>query len=108
MLTTDAAHNMRLGSAYIADRLSRYAGALPLAAAAYNAGAARVDEWLVTYGDPRIPSGPDVREWIELIPFGETRNYVQRVIENTVVYRARNAATANLPHPLAPLLEGRR
>jgi soluble lytic murein transglycosylase len=108
MLTTDAAHNMRLGSAYIADRLSRFAGALPLAAAAYNAGAARVDEWLVTYGDPRIPSGPDVREWIELIPFGETRNYVQRVIENMVVYRARDAATAELPHPLAPLLEGRR
>ena len=108
MLTTDAAHNMRLGSAYIADRLSRFAGALPLAAAAYNAGAARVDEWLVTYGDPRIPSGPDVRDWIELIPFGETRNYVQRVIENTVVYRARDPATATLPHPLATLLEGRR
>lgn len=108
MLTTDAAHNMRLGSAYIADRLSRFAGALPLAAAAYNAGAARVDEWLVTYGDPRIPSGPDIREWIELIPFGETRNYVQRVTENMVIYRARDPATAVLPHPLAPLLDGRR
>ena len=108
MLTTDPAHNMRLGSAYIADRLTRYAGALPLAAAAYNAGAARVDEWLVTYGDPRLPSGPDAREWIELIPFAETRNYVQRVIENTVVYRARDPAALDLPHPLAALLEGRR
>ena len=108
MLTSDAAHNMRLGSAYIADRLSRYAGALPLAAAAYNAGAGRVDEWLVTYGDPRLPSGPDVREWIELIPFAETRNYVQRVIENVVVYRARDPATAGMAHPLASLLEGRR
>lgn len=108
MLTSDPAHNLRLGSAYIAERLTRFAGALPLAAAAYNAGSARVDEWLVTYGDPRIPSGPDVREWIELIPFGETRNYVQRVIENVVVYRARDPATADLPHPLASLLEGRR
>lgn len=108
MLTTDPAHNMRLGSAYIADRISRYAGALPLAAAAYNAGAARVDEWLVTYGDPRLPSGPDAREWIELIPFAETRNYVQRVIENTVVYRARDPAALDLPHPLAALLDGRR
>jgi soluble lytic murein transglycosylase len=108
MLTTDPAHNMRLGSAYIADRISRYAGALPLAAAAYNAGAARVDEWLVTYGDPRLPSGPDAREWIELIPFAETRNYVQRVIENTVVYRARDPGALDLPHPLAALLDGRR
>jgi soluble lytic murein transglycosylase len=108
MLTTDPAHNMRLGSAYIADRISRYSGALPLAAAAYNAGAARVDEWLVTYGDPRLPSGPDAREWVELIPFAETRNYVQRVIENTVVYRARDPAALDLPHPLAALLDGRR
>jgi soluble lytic murein transglycosylase len=108
MLTTDPAHNLRLGSAYIAERLARFGGALPLAAAAYNAGTGRVDEWLLTYGDPRIPSGPDVREWIELIPFGETRNYVQRVIENVVVYRARNPATADLAHPLASLLEGRR
>jgi soluble lytic murein transglycosylase len=107
MLTSNPAHNLRLGSAYIADRLSRFAGALPLAAAAYNAGAARVDEWLVTYGDPRLPSGPDVREWIELIPFGETRNYVQRVIENMVIYRARDPATAGLAHPLAGMLEGR-
>lgn len=108
MLTTDAAHNLRLGSAYIADRLARYDGALPLAAAAYNAGAGRVDEWLVTYGDPRAPGGPDIREWIELIPFAETRNYVQRVVENTVVYRARNPATANQPNPLDRYLEGRK
>jgi soluble lytic murein transglycosylase len=107
MLTTDAAHNLRLGSAYINDMLARYAGPVPLAAAAYNAGPGRVDEWLGTYGDPRLPSGPDIRDWIEQIPFTETRNYVQRVIENMVVYRARNPATANLPHPLANLLEGR-
>jgi len=107
MLTTDAAHNMRLGSAYISDMLGRYGGAMPLAAGAYNAGPGRVDEWLGTYGDPRVASGPDVRDWIEQIPFGETRNYVQRVIENVVIYRAKNPETASLPHPLAALLEGR-
>ena len=108
MLTSNAAHNLRLGSAYVSAMLGRYGGAMPLAAAAYNAGPGRVDEWLGTYGDPRAPNGPDVRDWIELIPFGETRNYVQRVIENVVVYRARNPATADLPNPLAALLEGRR
>jgi len=108
MLTSNAAHNLRLGSAYVSAMLGRYGGAMPLAAAAYNAGPGRVDEWLGTYGDPRAPNGPDVRDWIEIIPFGETRNYVQRVIENVVVYRARNPATADLPNPLAALLEGRR
>jgi soluble lytic murein transglycosylase len=108
MLTSDAAHNLRLGSAYVSAMLGRYDGAMPLAAAAYNAGPRRVDEWLGTYGDPRALGGPDVRDWIELIPFSETRNYVQRVIENVVVYRARNPATADLPNPLATLLAGRR
>jgi soluble lytic murein transglycosylase len=108
MLTTDAAHNLRLGSAYINEMLGRFAGAMPLAAAAYNAGPGRVDEWLGTYGDPRLPDVIDIRDWIELIPFGETRNYVQRVIENVVVYRARNPATADLAHPLSAYLEGRR
>jgi soluble lytic murein transglycosylase len=90
----DAAHNLRLGSAYINDMLARYGGAMPLAAAAYNAGPGRVDEWLGTYGDPRVPGGVHILDWIEGIPFSETRNYVQRVIENVVVYRARNPATA--------------
>jgi soluble lytic murein transglycosylase len=107
MLTSDAAHNLRLGSAYINDMLARYGGAMPLAAAAYNAGPGRVDEWLGTYGDPRVPGGIHILDWIEGIPFSETRNYVQRVIENVVVYRARNPATADLPHPLLSLLEGR-
>jgi soluble lytic murein transglycosylase len=108
MLTRDAAHNILLGSTYINERMARFSGAMPLAAAAYNAGAGRVDEWLLTIGDPRLPDGPDIRDWIELIPFNETRNYVQRVIENVVVYRARNPATANLAHPLDRFLEGRR
>jgi soluble lytic murein transglycosylase len=108
MLTTDAAHNLRLGSAFINEMLSRFGGAMPLAAAGYNAGPGRVDQWLGTYGDPRVPDGPHILDWIEQIPFSETRNYVQRVIENVVVYRARNPTTGDLPHPLATLMVGRQ
>ena len=56
--------------------------------AAYNAGASRVAEWVKQHGDPRDPK-VDVVDWIELIPFTETRNYVQRIMENLQVYRAR-------------------
>jgi soluble lytic murein transglycosylase len=87
-LTLDAAANMRLGTAYLRDLMDRFGASLPLAAAAYNAGPRRVTEWLASNGDPRV--GPiDMVDWIELIPIGETRNYVQRVLENTVIYRAR-------------------
>ncbi|MDB5316604.1 MAG: transglycosylase [Rhodospirillales bacterium] len=102
MLTGDPAHNMRLGAAYIDQMLSRYGGALPLAAAAYNAGPGRVDEWLGTYGDPRATV--DVIDWIEQIPFSETRNYVQRIIENVMIYRAREPSLASAPHPLQEFL----
>jgi soluble lytic murein transglycosylase len=57
-----------------------------------------VAEWIAANGDP-MNGGPDMIDWIELIPFGETRNYVQRVIENIVIYRAH--AGVELPHPLA-------
>jgi soluble lytic murein transglycosylase len=91
-LTSDPAHNMRLGSAYMREVLDRFGNSLPLAAAAYNAGPHRVDEWLADNGDPRV--GPiDMVDWIELIPFNETRNYVQRVLENVVIYRARRGET---------------
>jgi soluble lytic murein transglycosylase len=92
-LTADATHNMKLGTAYLQEVLGRFDSCIPLAAAAYNAGPGRVSQWLNDNGDPRI--GPiDMVDWIELIPFNETRNYVQRVTENTVIYRARqnNAA----------------
>lgn len=87
-LTADGAHNMRLGTAYLQAMLDQFGGSLPLAAAAYNAGPNRVTEWLATNGDPRT-SAIDMLDWIELIPFTETRNYVQRVLENTIVYRAK-------------------
>ena len=87
-LTTDAARNIQLGTAYLQDMLNSFDNCLPLAAAAYNAGPTRVFQWLNANGDPR--SGPvDMVDWIELIPANETRNYVQRVTENVVMYRAR-------------------
>ncbi|WP_027284454.1 lytic transglycosylase domain-containing protein [Rubritepida flocculans] len=99
-LTTDPAHNKRLGAAYIQERLERFGGVLPFALAAYNAGTGRVEEWLVTYGDPR-GGQVSMLDWMEQIPFGETRNYVQRVIENLAVYRAKDPRTAGLDHPMA-------
>jgi len=87
-LIADPAHNMALGTRYLQDLLDRFGGALPLAVAGYNGGPHRVDQWLAENGDPRV--GPiDMIDWIELIPFNETRNYVQRVLENVVIYRAR-------------------
>ena len=87
-LTSDPQHNVRLGSAYIADLLDRFNGSHILAIAAYNAGPGRVSSWLDQYGDPR-GQGIDAVDWIELIPFSETRNYVQRVLEALIVYRGR-------------------
>lgn len=103
-LTADPAYNMRLGTRYLQGLLERFGGALPYALAGYNAGPSRVQEWLAAHGDPAqgrpdAPDRPGMVDWIELIPFNETRNYVQRVIENVVIYRARRGAAA--PHPLA-------
>lgn len=87
--------NMALGGAYLSGLLARYGGSVPYAVAAYNAGPHRVDRWLADDGDPTRASaadalGPQDRmvDWIESIPFAETRNYVQRVMENQVVYQA--------------------
>jgi soluble lytic murein transglycosylase len=105
-LTTQPQHNIMLGSQYLADQIARF-GNLAMAAAAYNAGPRRVEEWLSTYGDARLgptADGGDMIDWIEQIPFTETRNYVQRVVENAVIYRARDPATAALDHPLKPWL----
>ena len=87
-LTGDPDHNMRLGTSYLEEMLNRFDDALPLAVAAYNAGPSRVDQWLREMGDPR--AGPVAMiDWLELIPISETRNYVQRVLENVVIYRAK-------------------
>ncbi len=105
---TDPAANMRLGTAYLAKRLDEFDGAVPLALAAYNAGAHRVRQWLDANGDPRTDSDVDPIDWIELIPFSETRNYVMRVIESVTVYRARgNTAEAAAHHPVRSLAAAR-
>jgi soluble lytic murein transglycosylase len=89
-LTSDADYNVTLGAAHLADLVDEFNGSYVMAIAAYNAGAHRVREWVADYGDPRARS-VDVVDWVELIPFSETRNYVQRVTENLQVYRHRLA-----------------
>jgi soluble lytic murein transglycosylase len=84
-LKTRPEYNIALGSSYIDGLLAQYQGAYPLAAAAYNAGPHRVDTWLKRYGDPRQGDINWV-DWVELIPYSETRNYVMRVTEGASVY----------------------
>ena len=98
-LTTDPQYNMTLGSAHLADLVDSFNGSYVLAIASYNAGSHRANEWIADWGDPRSPN-VDVVDWIELIPFSETRNYVQRVTENLQVYRYRLAG-----HPTPITLE---
>ena len=93
-LTTDPAYNVSLGSAYYARLLNTWGGNHVLAVASYNAGAGNVRKWINAYGDPRQPS-TDVVRWIERIPFTETRGYVQRVLENSVVYDKLNPQSAS-------------
>jgi len=88
-LLEDPQYNMRLGSGYFERVRRQFGGSYPLAAAAYNAGPGRVRGWLRRYGDPRN-GGIDWLRWIEQIPIFETRNYVQRVLENAVVYDTLN------------------
>jgi soluble lytic murein transglycosylase len=90
-LTDDPNYNLRLGRGFLDELVQRYNGSYLLAAAAYNAGPSRVSQWMAAFGDPREGGGADPIDWIESIPFEETRNYVQRVLENTQVYRHRLA-----------------
>ena len=92
-LITDPNYNVMLGSAYFQRMLNYWDGNVPLAVASYNAGAGNVRKWVRAYGDPR--HGTDVIGWIEAIPFSETKGYVQRVIENSVVYDQMNPSTRN-------------
>lgn len=93
---TDPTVNLRLGTAYLAGLLDKF-GALPPALAGYNAGPRRAREWITAFGDPAA-GAIDPVDWVELIPFNETRDYVERVVENVVIYRAR--AGAELAHPV--------
>lgn len=87
-LLDDPHYNMTIGSAHLSQLISRFEGSWIMTFAAYNAGPNRVDQWIEAYGDPR-GAGVDPLDWIEQIPFEETRNYVQRVLENSQIYRSR-------------------
>jgi len=98
----DPSYNIMLGSAYFQRMLDYYGGSYPLAVAAYNAGPGNVNRWIAANGDPRLP-GADMLRWIEQIPLFETRNYVQRVLENAVVYEAMNPQRARFRGTTTPL-----
>ena len=87
-LTSDPGYNATLGAAHLGSLVDDFGGSYVMTFAAYNAGSTRVAQWVKQFGDPRDPK-VDVVDWIEQIPFTETRNYVQRILENLQVYRAR-------------------
>jgi soluble lytic murein transglycosylase len=90
-LVNDAVYNTQMGAAELAALLQEYRGSYIMSFAGYNAGRGRVQQWVAQYGDPRDPK-VDPIDWVERIPFAETRNYVQRVMENLNVYRVRFGA----------------
>ncbi|MGR4863984.1 transglycosylase SLT domain-containing protein [Caulobacter sp. LARHSG274] len=85
---SDPVYNMRLGSTYLGSMVNNFSGSYIMAAAAYNAGPGRPAQWATLCGDPR-GAATDPLDFIECIPFSETRNYVMRTLETTMVYRAR-------------------
>jgi len=101
-MVSDPVYNTQMGAAELSALLREYAGSRIMTFAGYNAGRGRVRDWVKLHGDPRDPN-VDAIDWVERIPFSETRNYVQRVIENLQVYRGRfeSAATAALKHDAA-------
>ncbi len=88
-LTSDAGYNASLGARYLSEQIDRFNGSYILTFIAYNAGPRRADEWVQRYGNPEGKSIDEVVDWVELIPFAETRSYVQRVMENYQVYKWR-------------------
>jgi soluble lytic murein transglycosylase len=104
-LMSNPTYNLQLGDAYFARMMDFFGGSYPLAVGAYNAGPGNVNKWLRANGDPRTGSVEWI-EWIEKIPLSETRNYIQRVLENAVVYEAMNPTRARYtgPNPLSHFL----
>ncbi|OHV76138.1 lytic transglycosylase domain-containing protein [Ensifer sp. LCM 4579] len=95
-LTADAGYNATLGAHYLGEQIDSFGGSYILTFIAYNAGPRRVPQWMARYGDPRGKPIDDIVDWIERIPFEETRNYVQRVMENYQVYKARLGQKADI------------
>jgi soluble lytic murein transglycosylase len=96
-LKGDPAYNVKLGAAHLADLVEDFNGSYVLTLVAYNAGPGRATEWVEAYGDPR-GGQVDPIDWVESIPFQETRQYVQKVMQNLHVYRSRLA-----PHTVRPM-----
>ena len=94
-LLTDMTYNVQFGAAELGDLIKDYRGSYIMTFAGYNAGRGRVRDWVAKYGDPRDPK-VDPIDWVERIPFSETRNYVQRVMENMQVYRIRFGGSPRL------------
>jgi soluble lytic murein transglycosylase len=99
-LTADAGYNATLGAHYLGEQIQAFGGSYILTFIAYNAGPKRVPEWIGRYGDPRGKPVDEIVDWIERIPFPETRNYVQRVMENYEVYKARLGQTPDIERDL--------
>jgi soluble lytic murein transglycosylase len=104
-LVEDAGYNATLGAHYLGEQIRDFGGSYVMTFIAYNAGPRRVPQWIERYGDPRGKSIEEIVDWIERIPFPETRNYVQRVMENYQVYKARLGAPGDIE---ADLRFGRR
>jgi soluble lytic murein transglycosylase len=104
---TNPAYNTQLGEAFLSDLIESYDGSYFLALAAYNAGPGRVKEWMGIYGDPRNPD-VDPIDWIERIPFTETRRYVIKIMETLQLYRSRLAGPDGALHLVQDLNRGRR
>ncbi|HVK90207.1 MAG TPA: lytic transglycosylase domain-containing protein, partial [Mycoplana sp.] len=99
-LTSDAAYNATLGAHFLGEQIDAFEGSYVLTFIAYNAGPRRVNEWIARYGDPRGKPIDEVVDWVERIPFSETRSYVQRVMENYQVYKTRLGQKADIVHDL--------
>ncbi len=97
-LVSDATYNTQMGAAEVAALLKEYRGSYILTFAGYNAGRGRVKQWVAQHGDPRDPK-IDAVDWVERIPLAETRNYVQRVMENLQIYGARFGASTATAEP---------
>ncbi|WP_103332386.1 lytic transglycosylase domain-containing protein [Pseudotabrizicola formosa] len=91
-LTSDPGYNAILGSAYLRQLIDEFGPSIALVASGYNAGPGRPRRWITEYGDPRLPD-VDVVDWVESIPFTETRTYVMRVVEGVILYRAKLRGT---------------
>ena len=104
---TNASYNTQLGEAHLRDLIDSYNGSYFLSLAAYNAGGGRVAEWIKQFGDPRDPQ-VDPIDWIERIPFTETRQYVVKIMETLQLYRSRLAGPKQALQLVQDLNRGRR